>query len=229
MGGVSRAEEIARNLAAVRTRIAQACEDAGRINDVHLIVVTKTHPVSDIEILRDLGVVDVGENRDQEAAPKSAAFAAQDGRDLRWHFIGQMQSNKARSVLQYASMIHTVDRTSLADALMRTAARPIDCLIQLSVDGDAARGGVTLEDMPALVARIADPLLVRGIMAVAPVHMDPIQAFAVVARAHDQLRDLVPDAGIRCIGMSDDFAMAIHAGATHVRVGSAILGTRPVI
>ena len=154
MDGVARTEEIARNLASVRTRIANACAHAERPNDVQLIVVTKTHPVSDVRILRDLGVADVGENRDQEAAPKAATFAAEDGRDLRWHFIGQMQSNKARSVLQYASMIHTVDRPSLVDELLRNATRSIDCLIQLSVDGDTARGGVVPDDVPALVARI---------------------------------------------------------------------------
>lgn len=229
MGGVTRRDVIAHNLATVQSRIAAACERSHRANDVQLIVVTKTYPLSDVRILRDLGVTDVGENRDQEAAPKAAEFALQDGRELRWHFIGQMQRNKARSVVQYASMIHTVDRPSLAEAIARVATAPVDCLLQLSIDGDTARGGAAREDMDDLVRRIQDPLRIRGIMAVAPLGMDPAVAFARVADAHRHLRDLVADAEIRCIGMSEDFEVAIAAGATHVRVGSAILGARPVI
>ena len=229
MAAMSRADEITHNLADVLARIDRAREAAGRDDPVTLIAVTKTHPVSDVRILRDLGVVHFGENRDQEAAPKAAAYRAEDGRDAHWHFIGQMQSNKARSVVRYASFVHTVDRASLVDALERAAAAPIDCLLQLSVDGDPTRGGVPVSGLLDLAERIGGNLRLRGIMAVAPLGMDPAEAFAHVAHAHDLLRSRHPDAALRCIGMSDDLEAAIAHGATHVRVGSAILGARTVI
>lgn len=224
-----RREEITANLADLRARIVRACDAAGRdVQDVHLIAVTKTWPVSDVRILADLGIRDVGENRDQEAAPKATAFAEQDGRELRWHFIGQLQSNKARSVVRYAHMVHTVDRPSLAQALARAAALPLDVLVQLSVDGDPERGGASEAALPALLDAIDEPLRVRGVMAVAPLGMDPGRAFAEVARLHELVRGRLPDADLRCIGMSDDLEAAIARGATHIRVGSALLGHRAV-
>lgn len=226
---MTRAAALAANLAAVQARIAAACARAGRDNDVTLIAVTKTWPLADVRLLRDLGVVDFGENRDQEAAPKSAAFAAEDAREARWHFIGQLQSNKAKSVARYASMVHTVDRPALVEALQRAAKGPLDCLVQFSIDGDPHRGGVSLDGLLDLAAEITDPLRLRGIMAVSPLDVDPAEAFTQVTRAHDLLRDRFPDASIRSIGMSDDFDVAIAHGATHVRVGSALMGARPVI
>lgn len=228
MGSLSRTDEVAANLRDVRARIAIALDAAGRTDGVALIAVTKTHPVSDVRILADLGITDVGENRDQEAAPKAEAFASLDGRPLRWHFIGQLQSNKARSVVRYASAVHTVDRPSLVDALQRAATRPLDCLLQISIDGDPARGGVPVSGLHELAARLDAPLRLRGVMAVAPLGMDPLAAFRIVAQAHDRLRERFPDADMRCIGMSDDLEAAVANGATHVRVGSAILGARPV-
>lgn len=228
MAALTRAEELAANLASVRARIDNARSQAGRTDDVTLIAVTKTHPMSDVRLLADLGLRDFGENRDQEAAPKAAAFAAEDGRDVRWHFIGQLQSNKAKSVAGYAHMVHTVDRASLVTALARGAAVPLDVLVQLSVDGDAHRGGVTRDGLLALAASIGAPLRLRGIMAVSPLDMDPARAFDAVVAAHEALLAEHPEARVRCIGMSDDFEQAVLHGATHIRVGSALLGARPV-
>lgn len=224
-----RRAELEANLRDLRVRIASACASANRsVDDVHLIAVTKTWPVEDVRILCDLGIRDFGENRDQEAQPKAAAFAEQDGREVRWHFIGQLQSNKAKSVVQYADMVHTVDRVSLASALRKAATAPLDCLVQLSVDGDAERGGVTVAELRNLVEQMQPPLRVRGVMAVAPLNMPPAEAFAVVAGMHAELQSLHPEATVRCIGMSDDFETAIAHGATHIRVGSALLGHRAV-
>lgn len=224
---VDRKAELAANLADVRARIAAAARSAGRNpDDVHLIAVTKTWPMSDVQLLYDLGFRDFGESRDQEARPKAEEWQATDGRPITWHFIGQLQSNKAKSVATYASMIHTVDRESLVDALLRTGA-DLDCLLQLSVDGDPQRGGVPCADAVALARRITGPLRFRGVMAVAPLGMDPAAAFEVVRRTHEELLGEFPDATIRCIGMSEDVEIAVAAGATHVRVGSALLGNRP--
>ena len=228
MAGLTRLEEIQANLRDVRARIDAAREAARRSDDVDLIAVTKTWPVADVRLLADLGLRDFGENRDQEARPKAEAFAREDGRAVRWHFIGQLQSNKARSVVQYAAMVHTVDRSSLAAALARATEGPLDVLVQVSADGDRHRGGVPLDAIADLVDRIEAPLRLRGIMAVAPLTMDPDAAFALVASAHERLLDRHPDATIRCIGMSADLEAAVRHGATHVRVGSALLGSRAV-
>jgi pyridoxal phosphate enzyme (YggS family) len=224
-----RRAEVEANLTELRERIAIACAIAGRRTDeVHIIAVTKTWPVEDVRILCDLGLRDFGENRDQEASAKSSAFAQVDDREVRWHFIGQLQSNKARSVLRYASMVHTVDRPSLADALRKAAIAPLDCLLQVSIDGDLERGGASPSQLAGLLDRIEDPLRLRGVMAVAPLDMAPAAAFKAVAAVHASVLELRPDATIRCIGMSDDFEIAIAHGATHIRVGSALLGHRAV-
>lgn len=224
---LNRRDELAANLADVRARIAAAARAAGRnSDDVHLIAVTKTWPLSDVQLLYDLGLREFGESRDQEARPKAEEWQRIDGRPITWHFIGQLQSNKAKSVVTYASVIHTVDRASLVDALLRTGAER-DCLLQLSVDGDPDRGGVPLPQALELARRIVAPLRLRGVMSVAPLDMDPAVAFAAVADTHEQLLTEFPEATIRCIGMSEDVEFAIAAGATHVRVGSALLGKRP--
>lgn len=223
---MTREDMIAANLAEVRERIANAAVSAGRRpEDVTLIAVTKTWPLSDIRILRDLGLCDFGESRDQEARDKADEWRRVDGRDIRWHFIGQLQSNKAKSVAGYASTVHTVDRLSLVQALRKTDV-PLDCLVQLSIDGDPDRGGVPAAELGELAAAVTDPLRLRGIMAVAPLEMDPAAAFAVVGETHRTLLEHFPSATMRCIGMSDDFEAAIAAGATHVRIGSALLGNR---
>ncbi|MEJ3749844.1 YggS family pyridoxal phosphate-dependent enzyme, partial [Actinomycetes bacterium KLBMP 9797] len=142
---IGRGGELADGLTRVRARIAAACADAGRdVREVTLIVVTKTYPASDVELLAELGVTDVGENRDQEAAPKAAAVAAAGAR-VRWHFVGQLQRNKCRSVVTYADAVHSVDGVRLAETLARAAdrrrERALDVLVQLSIDGDPTRGG----------------------------------------------------------------------------------------
>ncbi|GAA1603819.1 YggS family pyridoxal phosphate-dependent enzyme [Saccharothrix algeriensis] len=238
-----RREQIAANLAAVRERIAAAAAKAGRDpREITLVAVTKTYPAADVLHLAALGVTDVGENRDQEAAPKAAETAAA-GADLRWHFIGQLQRNKARSVASYAAMVHSVDSVRLASALDAAAARaagegrpgPLDALVQLSVDGDPERGGALAEgDDPdrglrRVAAALAEAahLRLRGVMAVAPLDWAAERAFAEVARCAALIRAEHPDATVVSAGMSDDLDEAVACGATHVRIGSALLGMRP--
>ena len=168
--------EIAGRLDAVRTRIAAACDAAGRASDeVTLIAVTKTYPVSDIQLLCELGACDIGENRDQEAAPKAAECAAL-GVPVTWHFVGQLQTNKVASVVSYASVIHSVDRLRLVGALgsrARQAGRPVTCLVQVSLDGDPDRGGAFGPQVTAVADAIAaeEGLALGGVMAVAPLEV----------------------------------------------------------
>jgi pyridoxal phosphate enzyme (YggS family) len=227
-----RRAELAANLAAVRQRIAAACRAAGRDpDDVHLIVVTKTYPAADVLRLASLGVTDIGENRDQEAAPKAEEVLAA-GANLRWHFVGRLQRNKCRSVARYASMVHSVDSVRLVDALddasNRYRDRPLDVLVQVSLDGDTTRGGVAEQDLPAVLARVADAesLVLRGLMTVAPLDWKPERAFAELAEIVRRVRTRYPDATILSAGMSADLDEAIRHGSTHVRVGSAVLGAR---
>ncbi len=181
MRSSSRRDELAAQLAEVRHRIAKACEAAGRdIGDITLIAVTKTRPASDVRLLSELGLADVGENRDAEAAPKAAQCS---DLELTWHFIGQLQTNKCASVVRYASVVHSVDRLRLIRALgqaARRADRVIEGLIEVSLDGDPARGGAPAEQVPALAeALAAEPgLVLGGVMAIAPLGMAPAEAFA---------------------------------------------------
>jgi pyridoxal phosphate enzyme (YggS family) len=233
-----RSQELAQNLAEVRQRLSAACAAAGRdTGDVTLIAVTKTWPAADAIRLAGLGVHDIGENRDQEAAPKAAEAAAA-GADIRWHFIGQLQRNKARSVARYAYLVHSIDAVRLADALADAAARhrpePLDVLVQVSLDGQPGRGGAlpaTGDDdagLDAVLARVAQrgELVLRGLMAVAPMEWEPERAFARLADIAEATRRTYPDATILSAGMSGDVEQAIHYGATHVRLGSAVLGNR---
>jgi hypothetical protein len=217
------------NLRAVRRRIEAGCAAAGRDpGEVTLVVVTKTYPAQDVRLLSALGVHDVGENRDQEAGPKHDDCA---DLALTWHFVGRLQSNKAHSVVRYADLVHSVDRPSLVAALgraTRAAGRSLDCLIQVSVDGDPSRGGAVPADVPALADVIAaeEGLRLRGLMAVAPLGMPAREAFAVLPRLRDALRAGHPQAQIISAGMSADLEEALAEGATHLRVGSAVLGAR---
>ena len=230
---MTRADELAAGLRTVRERISAACAAAGRpAADVTLVAVTKTWPATDVALLADLGVTDVGENRDQEARPKVAEVAdlRPDAR-LRWHFVGRLQRNKARSVARYADVVHSVDRAPLADALSAAAAeagRRLDLLIQVSLDGDTSRGGAIAVDVPGLADAVAALPHVRlaGLMAVAPLGADPDAAFADLARLAEAVRRDHPAATTLSAGMSSDLEAAVKNGATHVRVGTALLGGR---
>jgi pyridoxal phosphate enzyme (YggS family) len=225
----SRREELAARLADVRGRIAKACQAAGRdIGDITLIAVTKTRPASDVRLLSGLGLADVGENRDAEAAPKAAQCS---DLDLTWHFIGQLQTNKCASVVRYASVVHSVDRLRLIRALgqaARRADRVINGLIEVSLDGDPARGGTPAGQVPALAeALAAEPgLVLGGVMAIAPLGMVPAEAFATLLDSAAAVRAVRPSATVISAGMSGDFEAAVEAGATHLRIGTALLGDR---
>ena len=229
-----RRDELVANLDAVRRRIDDAARAAGRDpGAVTLVVVTKTWPASDVALLAELGVTDVAENRDQEARPKHDAVAHL---PLRWHFVGQLQRNKARSVSSYADVVESVDRVELVGALDRAAVdhgRQIDVLLQVDLADPPQphRGGVVPADAPALADRVAasSALRLRGAMAVAPLDADPRAAFARLAQVAAGLRAAHPDAVVMSAGMSHDLEEAVEAGATHVRVGTAVLGGRAAL
>ena len=224
-----RREELAARLADVRGRIAKACEVAGRdAGAITLIAVTKTRPASDVRLLSELGLRDVGENRDAEAAPKAAQCS---DLHLTWHFIGQLQTNKCASVVRYVSVVHSVDRARLVHALGRAARRAervIDCLIEVSLDGDPARGGAPAGEVPALAETLQAEtgLVLRGVMAVAPLGMAPAAAFARLLDSASAVREVRPSATVISAGMSGDLEAAVEAGATHLRIGTALLGDR---
>ncbi|WP_193614870.1 YggS family pyridoxal phosphate-dependent enzyme [Nocardioides lijunqiniae] len=229
---MSRRDELAANLGAVRARIDAACADAVRdAAEVRLTVVTKFFPASDVRLLAELGVTDVGENRHQEAEAKAAECA---DLGLRWHFIGGLQSNKAVAVARYADVVESVDRTKLVAGLGRGAGesdRDVDVLLQVSLDPPGAehRSGAEADALHDLADAVeaTDRLSLRGLMAVAPLGGDPAAAFAQLAETHRELLARHPGATWLSAGMSGDLEQAIAAGATHVRVGSAVLGTRP--
>jgi hypothetical protein len=234
---MNRREEISAGLDDVRRRIAKAASSAGRSpDDVTLVVVTKFFPASDVRILAELGVTDIGENRHPEAGDKLAECRAFGDLGLRWHFIGGLQSNKATAVASYADVVESVDRHKLVNALNRGAHRrshPVDVLLQVSLDppGHEGRSGADAGDLPALAQAVeaAGMLRLRGLMAIAPLDEDPRSAFGRLAEVRASLVEERPDATWLSAGMSNDFEAAIAAGATHVRVGSAILGARPSI
>ena len=210
-------------LASVTAEVAQAARDAGRNPaEITTIVVTKFHPAALVRELADLGVRDFGESRHQEAQPKIAELA-----DLAatWHFIGQVQSKKARQVRSYVDVIHSVDRPSLVDAL---AGGPLDVFIQVNLTDDPARGGAQPDDLASLAERVAstEGLKLRGLMAVAPLESEPRREFARVRALSERLRAAHPEASGLSMGMSGDFREAILEGATHLRIGTAITGNR---
>jgi len=217
---------LAARLARVDGEIVDAARAAGRDPaGLTRIVITKFHPAELVRQLADLGVRDIGENRHQEAAVKAAELS---DLDLNWHFVGQLQSNKAKAVRRYASSVHSLDRASLADALAGDTA--LDVFLELNLTGDPARGGVDPGMLPALAERVLSTsgLVLRGVMAVAPLGEEPRAAFARVRAASEQLRRLDPGATAISAGMSGDFREAIAEGATHLRIGTAITGKRPV-
>lgn len=230
-----RRAEIAARLEQVQQRIAHAAVAAGRDPpDVTLIVVTKTFPATDVRLLHELGVRDVGENRHPDAQRKRDELA---DLDLAWHFIGQVQSNKAAAIASYADVVQSVDSGRLAARLgagARRAGRELPVLVQVDLDaGDAAkgRGGVLPEAASELASTVAgtDGLQLRGVMAVAPLGEPAGPAFGRLAEIWRSLRAAHPSADVLSAGMSGDFPEAITAGATHVRVGSAVLGSRPLL
>jgi pyridoxal phosphate enzyme (YggS family) len=194
---------------------------------VTLVVVTKFHPAELVRELAALGVRDVGENRHQEAAAKAAEL---EDLGLSWHFIGQLQSNKARAVRDYASALHSLDRPSLLDALADPDAAPLDSFIQVNLTDDPGRGGVRPEDLGSFAERaLGTPgVRLRGLMAVAGLGEDPAREFARVRELRDRvLLPVAPDATALSMGMSGDWREALREGATHLRIGSAITGNRP--
>jgi pyridoxal phosphate enzyme (YggS family) len=240
---VKRRSEIAANLAAVRARIADACAASGRsAEEVTLVAVTKFRPASDVLHLIRLGQRVFGENRDQEAAAKAAQVAAELA-DMasdpapEWHFIGQLQTNKAKSVVSYATVVESVDRLPLVAALDKAAVRAgrsLRCLVQVNLDPQAVRdGGGRGGAHPQEVLRIADAVTesaalgLAGLMAVAPLGEPPEPAFERLGALAAQLRGVHPDAMSLSAGMSGDLEAAVAVGATHVRIGSALLGGRP--
>ncbi len=226
----TRPTEISDGLRRTRDRIAAACQAVNRDpTEVTLVVVTKTFPVSDIRLLAGLGVRDIGENRDQEAAPKAAACS---DLDLTWHFVGQLQTNKARSVARYADVVHSLDRSRVVAALGNSAVavgREIAALVQVGLDRSGDRAGADVDDVPRLADLVAQTpgLRLAGVMAVAPLGAVPGPAYDRLAVLARRVRAVHPDATWVSAGMSGDLEAAIANGATHVRVGSAILGSRP--
>ncbi|WP_406097836.1 YggS family pyridoxal phosphate-dependent enzyme [Streptomyces sp. NBC_01013] len=233
-----RKEQLAANLAQVEQRIATACAAAGRKREeVTLIVVTKTYPASDVRILHELGVRHVAENRDQDAAPKATECA---DLSLTWHFVGQLQTNKVRSVASYADVVQSVDRTKLVTALSAAAdrdGRELGCLIQVALDAESGergeRGGVAPDGIAELADAVASApgLRLDGLMTVAPL-AGPFAgrqraAFDRLMEFSSRLRGNHPAANMVSAGMSADLEDAVAAGATHVRVGTAVLGVRP--
>jgi pyridoxal phosphate enzyme (YggS family) len=234
----TRRRELAANLATVRDRIAAACAAAGRpARDVELIAITKLFPASDVVTLAELGVTEVGESRDQEAVAKIrevaelAASLPAGVLPMHWHFVGALQTNKCASVVSYASLVHSVDRLRLVAALGRAAGqRPVRCLVQVDLDeiSRPGRAGARPDDVEALATAIAShaSLELAGVMAVAPLGAEPGRAFATLAGIADAVRQRHPAATVISAGMSADLEAAVANGATHLRVGSALLGSR---
>ncbi|CAB4831460.1 MAG: YggS family pyridoxal phosphate-dependent enzyme [Actinobacteria bacterium] len=220
---MTRRTEIAERLLDVQERIAVAAKKAQREPaDLTLIAVTKTFPISDIEILSELGVQEFGENRDGDAAPKAAAVPG------RWHFQGQIQSNKLKSICSWAHVIHSLDELRHFEVIEKFATHPLEIFLQVNLDGLAERGGAAIESLYPLASIIqAHPVhRLAGLMAVAPLGIDPEIAFGnlhEIQRAF--LRDF-PSAKSLSAGMSQDFEIAISHGATHLRIGSQIMGSR---
>jgi len=229
-----RRDDIEAGLAAVHERIDRACADSGRSReDIALIVITKFFPTTDVRLLADLGVRHVGENRHQEAVEKAHECA---DLGLDWHFVGALQSNKTAAVAGYSAVVHSVDRAKLLSGLSRGAqehGKELDCLVQVSLDPPDASGrsGAPIEEVPSLAERILETegLRLRGVMGVAPLDGDARDAFVRLAEVASVVRLMAPQATWISAGMSGDLEEAIHEGATHLRIGSAVLGPRPVV
>jgi pyridoxal phosphate enzyme (YggS family) len=216
----NRKDEIAQNLQEVKERISSAAKSAGRDPaEIQLIVVTKTFPISDIEILRELGESNFGENRDQEAGPKAEAINAT------WHFQGQIQSNKIKSICQWADVIHSI---SSEKEILKFAQSPRahQVFLQVSLDGQEGRGGASPADLTQLADLVnqSNNLELLGLMAVAPLGVEPIKAFADLAQINQGFASQYPNSKYLSAGMSGDFEVAIEEGATHIRLGTVLVG-----
>jgi pyridoxal phosphate enzyme (YggS family) len=211
---MTRYEEIAQNLHNVQSRIGS--------HDVTLIAVTKTYPASDVQILKDLGIENFGENRTEEGAEKSSEVEGI------WHFQGGIQSRKLREIALWADVIHSLDQLSHAQKLEGLLTKSIDVFIQLSLDGDPSRGGVRSEELHPLAQKISEMahLNLQGLMCVLPLGVEAHDGFKRVGAIHNQFQGEFPEAKFLSAGMSGDFEVAIEYGATHIRVGSQILGQR---
>jgi pyridoxal phosphate enzyme (YggS family) len=214
---MNRIDEISNNLEQVRTKIAKVAE-----HPVCLIAVTKTFPASDVQILHELGVTDFGENRDGEGAEKSALVSGT------WHFQGQIQSNKLKSITSWANVIHSLDDPRHFEVIEKVAPHPLQIFLQVSLDGADHRGGAGLEDLYALATLVdnSPTHTLAGLMSVPPLGVEPNEAFAQLAVIHNDFMQQFPEAKSLSAGMSGDYEIAISHGATHVRVGSSILGSR---
>jgi pyridoxal phosphate enzyme (YggS family) len=214
---MNRNEELSQNLELVLSKIAKVAD-----HEVTLIAVTKTFPVRDAEILHELGVRDFGENRDAEGAEKAAIVSGT------WHFQGQIQSNKLKSITSWASVIHSLDDPRHFEIIEKVAPQPLQIFLQVSLDGAHHRGGAGLEELHSLAALVekSPTHTLAGLMSVPPVEMNPDEAFAQLAVIHKEFMKLFPAAKSLSAGMSGDYEAAITHGATHVRVGSSILGSR---
>lgn len=233
---MNRHDELATGLAATRARIDAAAIAASREPaDVTLLPVTKFFPAADVAALQSLGCTDFGENREQEAAAKAADLPS-----ARFHMLGHIQRNKAKSVARWAARVHSLDSLRLAAALERGVeaalgdgqrSTPLETLIQVSLDGDPKRGGVTESDLDELCEMVAGSasLELSGIMGVPPLDAEPESAFARLQQTYERVRSRYPGADVFSAGMSGDLEVAVQFGSTCVRVGTAILGQRPLI
>ena len=223
---------LADRLGEAQQRIAAAASNCGRVaEEIKLIVVTKNHPTQLVFDLLDLGVRDFGENRDQEAAPKALEVREHSALKHRWHFIGQLQSNKVKSVVSYADSIHSLDRQSLLDALGKATIErqvPLDVFIQLNLTDDPARGGIQPQNLLGFAENVLKHrgLNLVGVMGVAALDNNLDRDFGAIRSASESLKSIKPDANLISAGMSEDFETAIAFGATHLRIGSAITGKR---
>lgn len=221
--------ELAGRLARVRDEIRQACRDSGRApGDVHLIIVTKFHPASLVRDLVALGERRFGESRHPESRDKADALVDIPG--IEWHFVGQIQTKKARQIAKYADCLHSIDRPELVDALSGIVQpAPLDVFVQLNLTDDPGRGGVSEAKLEPLVEQVLETPILRllGLMAIAPLDADADRAYARVRESSERIRAIAPGASAMSMGMSGDFASAISQGATHLRIGAAITGNRP--
>ena len=225
--------ELGARYQAILDRVAAAANASSRgLDEITLVVVTKNHPNQLVLDLLELGARDFGENRDQEAAPKAKDISSKSEENFNWHFIGQLQSNKVKSVLEYASFLHSLDRPSLLDELQkRTAERAnrLKVFVQVNLTEDPGRGGITPQDLPAFAERVIESpgLELVGLMGVGGLEVTPEAEFERLAALSEQIKQLAPGADQLSMGMSGDFEVAISYGATHLRIGTAITGKRP--